>query len=111
MDVLLNRLDILDVLLGGVRVVHAEIAQAVILLGGAEVDAQRLAVADVQVAVWLGRETGVNGHSLELTTLCDVLVVKVQNKVLALRGLLGRGGTGLSFLGHCLTLLIKIKFG
>ena len=63
-------------------------------------------MADVQIAVGLRRETGVDGHSLELTTLCDVLVDKVQNKVFTLRYLLGLGGTGLSFLGHCLTLLI-----
>ena len=75
-------------------------------LGGAEVDAQGLAVADVQIAVGLRRETGVDGHSLELTTLCDVLVDKVQNKVLTFRYLLGPGGIGLCFLGHCLTLLV-----
>ena len=106
-DVLLDGVHILGVLLGGVGIVHPQVAQAVVLLGGAEVNAQRLAVADMQIAVGLRRETGVDGHSLELTTLCDVLVDKVQNKVFALRYLLGLRGIGLSFLGHCLTLLIS----
>ena len=105
-DILLDGVHIFGVLLGGVGVVHAQVAQAVILLGSAEVDAQGLAVTDVQIAVGLRRETGVDGHSLELTTLCDVLVDKVQNKVFALRHRLGLGGIGLSFLGHCLTLLV-----
>ena len=105
-DVLLDGLHKLLVLLGGVGVVHAQVAQAAVTLGGAEVDGQRLAVSDVQIAVRLRRETGVNGHSLELTTLCDVLVDKVQDKVPALRYLLRLRGIGLLFLGHCLTLLI-----
>lgn len=77
-------------------------------LGGAEVDAQGLAVADVQIAVGLRRETGVNGQSLEPATLCDVLVDKVQNKVFALGTLLVQ--RGLPFLGHCLTLLVRSYF-
>ena len=83
---------------------EAEVAQAMVSLGGAEVDAQGLAVADVQIAVGLRRETGVNGQSLEPATLCDVLVDKVQNKVFALGTLLVQ--RGLPFLGHCLTLLV-----
>ena len=96
-DVLLDGLHVLHVLLGGVGVVHAEVAQPAVLLGGAEVDAQGLAVADVQIAVGLRRETGVDGHALELTTLCDVLVDELMDKVFAL-GLLGQ--RGLVFLGH-----------
>ena len=60
-DVLLNGLDKLVVLFGGVRVVHAQVADAAEFLGRAEVDAQCLAVADVQVTVRLRRETGVDG--------------------------------------------------
>ena len=97
MDVLLNGLHILHILLGGVGVVHTEIAQSAILLGGTEVDAQGLAVANMQVAIGLRRETGVDGHALELTTLCDVLVDELMDEVFAL-GLLGKGS--LVFLGH-----------
>ena len=98
-DVLLDGLHEFLVLLGGVRVVHTQVAQAVIPLGGAEVDGQRLAVSNMQIAVGLRRETGVDGHSLELTTLCDVLVDEIDNEVFA--GLLRFGG--LDFLGHDLS--------
>ena len=60
-------------------------------------------MADMEIAVRLGRETGVNSHTLELTTLCDVLVDKSMDKVFAFGNLGGFGG--LSFLGHFLTLL------
>ena len=55
-DVLLDRVDVLDVLLQGVRVVEAEVAGAAVLLRDAEVQADRLGVPDVEVAVRLGRE-------------------------------------------------------
>ena len=93
-DVLLDGLHVLHVLLGGVGVVHTQVALAAVLLGGAEVDAQRLAVADVQIAVGLRGEAGVDGHALVLPTLCDVLVDELMDKVFAL-------------LGHDLTLLGK----
>src|SRR6185436_7388872 len=57
-DVLLDRLDVLDVLGGRVRVVEAQVAGPAELLRQAEVDADRLGVADVQVAVRFGREAG-----------------------------------------------------
>ena len=74
MDILLDGVHVLSVLLSGVGVIHAEVAETAELLGGAEVDAQGLAVSDVQIAVGLRRKPGVDGLSLELTTLCDVLV-------------------------------------
>ena len=104
-DILLDSLDVLYVLLGGVRIVHAEIAQSAILLGGAKVDAQSLAVPDVQIAVGLRREPGVDGHALEPATLCDVLVDKLMDKMFAF-GLLGNRGH--IFLGHVVTLLTVV---
>ena len=80
-NVLLNGLDELVVLLGGVRVVHAEIAQAAEALGRAEVDAQRLAVADVQITVRLGRKTGVYGLTLKPSAGADVLLNEGFDKV------------------------------
>ena len=56
-DVGLDRLDVLDVLVDRVRVVEAQVAGAAEVLRDAEVEADRLGVADVQVAVGLGRET------------------------------------------------------
>ena len=50
-DVGLDRVDVLLLLLDRVRVVEAEVAAAAELAGDAEVEADRLRVADVQVAV------------------------------------------------------------
>jgi hypothetical protein len=57
--VLLNRVDVFGVLLGGIGVVEPEIADAAKLLGDAEVEADRLRMADVQIAVRFGWETRV----------------------------------------------------
>ena len=81
MDVLLDGVYILGVLLGGVGIVHPQVAQAAELQGGAEVDAQGLAVADVQVAVGLRWEPGVDRHALELTAGGDVLFYKAMDKI------------------------------
>ncbi len=56
-DVFLDRIDVLDLFLGRVGVVHAQVAAALILQREAEVEADGLGVADVQVAVRLRRET------------------------------------------------------
>ena len=63
-DVLLDGVHVLRVLLGGVGVVHAQVADAAEFLGGAEVDGQGLAVADVEIAVGLRGEPGVDRFPL-----------------------------------------------
>ena len=90
-DVLLDGVHVLRVLLGGVGVVHPQVAQSAELLSGAEVDAQRLAVADMQIAVGLRRKTGVDGHALKLSAGGDVLLDKSVDEVPALRQLLLHG--------------------
>ena len=55
-DVGLDRVDVLLLLLDRVRVVEPQVAAAAELRGDAEVEADRLGVADVEVAVGLGRE-------------------------------------------------------
>ena len=55
-DVALNRLDEVRVLPLGVRVVVAQVRLAAELLGDAEIQTDRLGMADVQVAVGLGRK-------------------------------------------------------
>ena len=55
-DVLLDGFRVFDVLADGVRVVHAQVADAAVLQRHAEVEAEGFRVADVQVAVGLGRE-------------------------------------------------------
>ncbi len=55
-NIFLDRLDVFDVLLGGVRVVEPQIAGAAVFLGDAEVHGQRLCVTDMQIAVRFGRK-------------------------------------------------------
>jgi hypothetical protein len=55
-NVLLGGVDVLLLLLQRVRVIEAQIAGATELLGKTEVEADRLGVTDVQIAVGLGRE-------------------------------------------------------
>ena len=102
MDVLLDGVNELRVLLGGVGVVEPQIADAAELLGGAKVNGQGLAVADVQVAVGLRRETGVDGHALELSAGGDVLFNESVDEIPALRRLLPRG---FDLLCHALSVL------
>jgi hypothetical protein len=55
-DVRLNRVDVLLLFLSGVRVIEPQVAAPAELARDAEVEADRLGMADVQVAVGLGRE-------------------------------------------------------
>ena len=55
-QVFLHRVGILDILLGRVGVVEAQVADAPVLGRNAEVEPGRLGVSDVQVAIRLGRE-------------------------------------------------------
>ena len=96
-DVLLDGLDVLHVLLGGVCIVHTQITHPAILFGGAEVHENGLGVADVEVAVGLGRKAGVDGHALELTTLGDILIDEIMDKVL--------GHDWIQFVRHVVSLL------
>ena len=57
-DVLLDGVHVLDVLLDRVGVVEAQVAMAAVLVRHAEIEADGLGVADVQVAVGLGRKAG-----------------------------------------------------
>ena len=83
-NVLLNGIHKLGILLGGVGIVHPEVAQTSELFGSAEVDGQGLAVTDVQVAVRLRRKTCMDGHALELSAGSNVLFNKCMDKVPAL---------------------------
>ena len=65
-DVLLYGVHILGVLLDGVGVVEAQVRLAAVLLSQSEINAYRLGVADVQVAVGLGWKTGLDGSVLAL---------------------------------------------
>jgi len=56
-DVLLDRFDIFRLLLGGIGVVHPQVAAPLIVARDPEVEADRLGVADVEIAVRLRRES------------------------------------------------------
>src|SRR5690606_10213726 len=88
--VLLDRADEGGVFLGRVGVVEAQVAGAAELLGDAEIQADRLGVADVQVAVGLRREPGADRGVLAAG---QVLADDLADEVVA-RGLGGRRGGG-----------------
>ena len=95
-DVGLDRVDVLLLFLDRVGVVEAQVAVPAELLGDAEVEADRLGVADVQVAVRLGREAR---DDLGVATGGDVggddLADEVgQERGLSRLGLLGWGMAG-----------------
>ena len=81
MNILLNGFDELVVLLGGVRVVHAQVADTAKFFGHAEINAQRLAVPNVQVAVRLRRKTGVDLLPGETAALGEILLDECFNKI------------------------------
>ena len=60
-DVRLDGVDVLDVFLRRVRVVEPEVAGAAVVPGHAEIQADRLGMADVEIAVGLGRKA--RGHT------------------------------------------------
>ena len=78
-DVLQHGVDELDVLGDGVGIVEAQVALAAVLLRQAEVDADRLGVADVEEAVRLRREArvhaGPSGGDVRLDDLFDEVEV------------------------------------
>ena len=78
MDVALDRIDVFDVLLDGVRVVEAQVALAAVFLRQSEVDADALGVSDMQVAVRFGRETGLYARFALGDRLFDDLFEEVQ---------------------------------
>ena len=65
----LDGVDVLLLFLLRVRIVEAQVAAAAELLGNAEVEADRLGVTDVQVAIRLGRKAR---HDRRVPALADV---------------------------------------
>ena len=98
-DILLDGVDVFGILLGGVRVVHAQIADTAELFSRTEVDDQRLAMTDVKIAVGLRRKTGMHLLALKLTARRDILLDKRMDKVFDLR-LSPLGDRAFGFLCH-----------
>ena len=80
-DILLDSVHVFRILLGGVGVVHAQVAHAAETLGGTEIYSQRLAVAYMEIAVGLRRKTGVHLHAVTAVALREILLHKGVNKV------------------------------
>src|SRR5262249_11753388 len=78
-DVAHDRVDVLLTLLGRIGVVEAQVAVSVELLRHAEVEADRLGVADVQVAVRLGRKAR---HHLRVAPGLEILHHLVADEML-----------------------------
>src|SRR5450759_4031430 len=89
-DVLLDRIHVLNVLLERVRVVKSEVALSAVLARDAEVQADRLGVADVEVAVRLGGKARRDAPSV--LSRAPVLVENVADEILP--GGLGHGCVG-----------------
>ena len=85
-DVLLDRVDVLDLFLGRVRVVEAQVADAAALGGDPEVEADRLGVADVQIAVRLRRKA--RRDAAVMPARREILVDDRANEIYR-----GRGGS------------------
>ena len=77
-DVGHDAVHILGLFLGGVGIVKAQIGHAAEFFGGLEIREHGLAMADVQVAVGFGRETGV--HVLVTATL-QILLYGFPDKI------------------------------
>ena len=83
-NILLDGFDELHILLGRIGVIHPEVAQAAVFLGGAEIDDQRLAVTDVQITVGLRRKPGMDGLTGKLSAGGNILIDKGVDEILAL---------------------------
>ena len=80
-DIGLDGVDVFGVFLRRVGIVHAQVAQAAEFFGRAEIDRQRLAVADVQIPVRLRRKPGVHALSLEPAAGGQVLFNKGVDEI------------------------------
>ena len=90
-DVLLLRFYVLGFLLGRVRIVEPQVAQAVKILCNAKLDANAFGVSDVKVAIGLWWESGV--HAVVSAAL-QVLSNSLPDKI----GVGGRFSLGHAFL-------------
>ena len=79
--ILFDSVNILNILFGGVGVVHTEVAKSVVLLSRTEVYKYRLCVADMQITVRLGRKTRVNLFAVIRAALGDILIYKSVYKI------------------------------
>ena len=97
-DVLLDGSHEVGPLRLGVGVVEAQVAGAAELGGQVEVQADRLGVADVEIAVGLGGESGL--HPAIEGAIGDVLADQAADEVAALAGLIASRIPGIAHIHH-----------
>ncbi len=97
LHVFLDGIDVLDVFLGRIRVVEAQIARTAAFLRDAEIEADRFGVADVKVPVRLGRKT--RGDPAVMGAFGEILIDNRANEINR-----GRGGRRSELVGHNLCL-------
>ena len=73
-DIAFNRFYIFRIFFRRIRVIKAEIRYSAIFLGNAEIQADRLGVADVEIAIRFRRETG-----MDPLAICILFVVFIDN--------------------------------
>ena len=78
LDILLDGFDELGFFLGGVGVIETQVELAAVLLGQSVVEQNALGMADVEIAVGLGRETGMHGI---VDTLRQILIDGILNEI------------------------------
>ena len=91
--VLFDRFDVLVVFLCGIGIVEPQVTETLKLRGDAEIEADRLGVADVKIAVGFGREAGVYAAIPFLGRLVcsDNLFDKVQGTIPISGAFIGTG--------------------
>ena len=90
-DVGHDGVDELDFLFGRIGVVHPHVANAAKLARDSEIEADRLGVADVQISVRLGRETGANLLVLSASHIfCDDIADEIGRSIERRCGHVGR---------------------
>src|SRR5437879_815922 len=84
LDVFLDRLDVFNVFFLWIRIVETQVRVAAKLVRQAEVDADRLGVADVKITIGLGREAGLHTSVVlvGLEVFGDPVVKKVRGSCL-----------------------------
>jgi hypothetical protein len=88
-NVLLDGIDVLHVFFGRIRVVETEVAQTAEFLGDAEIEADRLRVADVQISIRLGGKPSVDPTAV--APLLQIVSNDLANEVLRTNGFDCRG--------------------
>src|SRR4029077_7429900 len=92
-----DRVHVFDFFLGGIGIVHAQIADAAEFARDAEVQANRFCVADMEVTVWLWRKARVNLRILAPSNMLrDYVANKVRGTRLSSRRI-RRGSEGFRF--------------